>query len=133
MSQVLKETSLKGTQKCKFCFISASLDRIFAADILMPNSDLAGLGSATVAPKIVRKKPQKMENSDASDFIFAVRLARATKGILQTDWSVNPFTKKATFNAGEGKIDVHSVVLAEGMENVQVVEDEETEQVFVID
>jgi hypothetical protein len=73
-----------------------------------------------------------MESSGASDFVFAVRLARVHKGIFQADWSLDPFTKKATFTAEGEKIDLPAVLSSQGLDGFSLVEDESLDCDFVI-
>lgn len=95
-------------------------------------ADVPEIASATSTAKIVRNTTEKKENSGASDFVFAVRLAKITKGLLQTDWSLDPFTKNATFRAGGEKVDVVATLSSEGMEKFHVIEDEELDYAFVV-
>lgn len=72
---------------------------------------------------------------EVSDFVWAVRLAKVHKGILMSDWSVDPYTHKATFSVEEGEeVDVGKVVRSEGLgAEAKIFEDEELEEAVVID
>jgi hypothetical protein len=67
-----------------------------------------------------------------SDFVWAVRLAKVSKGLLMTDWSLEPYTKGATFGAGEDEVDVARTVAGEGLNKFQVIEDEELGEAIVL-
>lgn len=65
--------------------------------------------------------------------MWAIRLAKVHKGILMTDWSTGPYTRRATFSLGGGdKVDVGAVVKSEGMEDFWVVDDDELGESIVI-
>lgn len=95
--------------------------------------EIPGVASATATATMKRSSEQEMESSGASDFVFAVRLARVRQNILQADWSLDPFTRKATFTAEGGKIDVCKVLSLEGMTGISLVEDETLDYDFVVD
>ena len=68
----------------------------------------------------------------SSDFIWAIRLAKVKKGLLMRDWSLEPYTKLATFGAGEEEVDIARTVVAEGIDNFLVIEDEDLDEAFVV-
>jgi hypothetical protein len=88
--------------------------------------------TATATTNITDKTTQNTASSGASDFVFAVRLAKINKGLLQTDWSVETFTRKAVFGADEEKVDVAAVVKTEGLDVLQVIEDSDSDCAIVI-
>jgi hypothetical protein len=88
--------------------------------------------TATATTNITHKKTQNIASSGASDFVFAVRLAKINKGLLQTDWSIETFANKATFKAGGEKIDVAAVVKTEGLDVLQVIEDEDLDCAIIV-
>ena len=69
-----------------------------------------------------------------TDFVWAVRLAKITKNGLQSDWRMETRTKGAVFSASQRpgpKVDYKGVVAAEGLDDVEVVEDAKLGCVFV--
>ncbi|TKA67301.1 hypothetical protein B0A49_07279 [Cryomyces minteri] len=97
-----------------------------------PQVEIPGVASVTATAKITRTQERKMRSSGASDFVFAVRLARVHKGILQADWSLDRLTKKATFTTKGENIDVPVVLSSEGLDGFSLVEDENLGYDFVI-
>ncbi|KJZ78278.1 hypothetical protein HIM_02316 [Hirsutella minnesotensis 3608] len=94
--------------------------------------DLAG--TATATGKNDKKHLQEMGEASTSDFIWAVRLAKVHKGILMTDWSLDPYTNRATFGVGEGEeFDVALVISHEGLDDFAVIEDEDVDEAFVME
>lgn len=51
-----------------------------------------------------------------------------------TDWSIDPYTRRATFNMDSGQqVDVGTVVKDEGLGPFQVVEDDDIGEAIVLD
>ncbi|KAI8273796.1 Aminotransferase FUM8 [Colletotrichum sp. SAR 10_98] len=95
-------------------------------------ADLAGIASADIGTNNSRECETTIKAAEQSDFVWAVRLAKVHKGFLRTDWSIGPYTKKATFEDTDGKIDVESIVSAEGEKMFYVFEDDQLDEAFVI-
>jgi hypothetical protein len=77
---------------------------------------------------------EKIEEGKISDFIWAIRLAKIHKGVLMTDWSIDPYTHRATFDMGSGqRVDIGAVVQKEGLDSFQVVEDDDLGEAIVLD
>ncbi|ETS83533.1 hypothetical protein PFICI_05409 [Pestalotiopsis fici W106-1] len=89
-------------------------------------------GQATTENGVDRTENTKED--EVSDFIWAIRLAKVHKGILMTDWSLDPYTHRATFEVGGGKqIDVAAILKREGLSSFQVIEDDELQEAVVLD
>jgi hypothetical protein len=73
-----------------------------------------------------------VESTHTDDFVWAVRLAKIQKGVLQKDWSVSMYTKRATFGVEEDEVDVAAVLQNGGLSNFTVIEDGVLDQAFVI-
>ncbi|EHK15955.1 uncharacterized protein TRIVIDRAFT_39918 [Trichoderma virens Gv29-8] len=79
-------------------------------------------------------RTEKIEEGKVSDFVWAIRLAKIHKGFLMTDWSMGPYTRRATFGQeGEQQVDVGAVVEGEGLSSFQVVEDDDLGEAIVMD
>jgi len=98
-----------------------------------PEIDVSPIASANANLKIVRGKSQTMDGSHALDFVWAIRLAKVYKGLLMTDWSLGPYTMRATFGVGDEEVNVADTVAAEGLDKFIVIEDEELEEAFVVE
>ncbi len=98
-----------------------------------PCRDAAGAASAEAHSKISRGHVRQFGGKEASDFVWAIRLAKVSKGLLSTNWSLDPFSSRATFGAGAGDVDVCRTVAGEGLKNFGVFGDEELGEVFVVD
>jgi len=98
-----------------------------------PEVSLPTVASATATLNVGRDKSQTMKGTYTSDFVWAVRLAKVSKGFLMTDWSLGPYSKRATFFAGKEEVDVAGTVAAEGLSNFLVVEDKDLDEAFVIE
>ncbi|PHH79272.1 hypothetical protein CDD80_5267 [Ophiocordyceps camponoti-rufipedis] len=89
--------------------------------------------TAEATAELRRERPRTTEEKKMSDFVWAVRLAKVHKGTLMTDWSIDPFTRRATFGTGGGdEVDVGAVVLGEGVDEFVVVDDEEAGEAVVL-
>ncbi|EXA29729.1 hypothetical protein FOVG_18810 [Fusarium oxysporum f. sp. pisi HDV247] len=99
-----------------------------------PEVDIPGIATATATINIDRKEFMHGCGKHLGDFVWAVRLAKVHKGLLTADWSVDPYTKRATFAAeDEGEVDVEGVLKDAGLEDFKVVDDEELDEAFVLD
>ncbi|KAK2023034.1 hypothetical protein LX32DRAFT_628892 [Colletotrichum zoysiae] len=95
-------------------------------------AELPAIASARVGPIFSREGETTMSTERQSDFVWAVRLAKVHKGLVMKDWSVNPYTKKATFNNADGKVDVEETLSAEGVKAFRVFEDDALGDAFVV-
>jgi len=76
---------------------------------------------------------QLVSGEHPGDFIWAIRLAKIHKGLLAKDWSVDPYTKRATFAAGDqNELNVERVLRDEGLEGFTIVEDDKLDEVLVL-
>ncbi|KAI4599477.1 hypothetical protein KJ359_001919 [Pestalotiopsis sp. 9143b] len=89
------------------------------------------LGATT--ENTVENSEQRQEGM-VSDFVWAIRLAKVHKGVLMTDWSIGPYTRRATFETGNDQtVNVGSVVKAEGLDSFLVAEDDDLGEALVVD
>ncbi|KIW14800.1 hypothetical protein PV08_07585 [Exophiala spinifera] len=96
--------------------------------------DVPTVASAKGNITVARGKSEQFGGSVISDFIWAVRLAKISKGILMKDWSLAPYTKRATMDTGdEEQVDLVGTVAAEGLGSFRVIEDAELDEAFVLD
>ncbi|PNP43615.1 hypothetical protein TGAMA5MH_04587 [Trichoderma gamsii] len=99
-----------------------------------PDTDIpnAAAGEVTSETKVACEDETKQ--GQVSDFIWAVRLAKIYKGILMTDWSIDPYTHRATFNTeSKQHVDVVAIVRNERLESFLVVEDDDLNEAIVLD
>jgi hypothetical protein len=80
----------------------------------------------------VRESSREIKGFHTTDFVWAVRLSKIHKGFLQRDWSVSPYTKRATFTMGEDEFDLAAVLRDEGVEEFTVIQDEALGEALVI-
>ena len=90
------------------------------------------IAGANADINIARARSMKMEGVHATDFIWAVRLAKVHKSLLSTDWSIETYSRRAIFNSGGEEVDVTDIVAKEGLEGFTVIEDKGLDQAFVI-
>ncbi|KAI1016803.1 hypothetical protein LB504_007069 [Fusarium proliferatum] len=103
-----------------------------AADI-GPELDLPLVATMRATATNKRIASQRVSGEHPGDFIWAIRLAKIHKGLLAKDWSVDPYTKRATFAAGdENELNVESVLRDEGLEGFTSVEDDRLDEVLVL-
>jgi hypothetical protein len=70
-----------------------------------------------------------------TDFVWAVRLTKISKGILDKKWSYRVLTKGATFGVKEDqaqKEHVQQVLSEEGLSNVETIGSDDGDSVFVL-
>lgn len=99
------------------------------------SSDVPTIATAELTGGVGRERAQGVEEGKASDFVWAVRLAKVHKGILMTDWSIDPYTHKATFGVtSDGQeVDVTAVVTGNGLQGFKVIEDDKLNEAIVVD
>ncbi|PFH58533.1 hypothetical protein XA68_13556 [Ophiocordyceps unilateralis] len=96
-------------------------------------TNLPSVLTAEATAELKRERSRTTEEKDMSDFVWAVRLAKVHKGILMTDWSIDPFTRRATFGQGDGdEVDVVAVVKDEGLDEFKLVDDDEAGEAVVL-
>ncbi|RDA92663.1 hypothetical protein CP533_3732 [Ophiocordyceps camponoti-saundersi (nom. inval.)] len=99
-----------------------------------PQVKVPAVATAEATAQYSNEAPRETEEGNMSDFIWAVRLAKVHKGVLMTDWSLDPFTHRATFGVGdEDEVDLGLVIKDEGLENFKVIDDEEAGEAVVMD
>ncbi|EHK42493.1 hypothetical protein TRIATDRAFT_319911 [Trichoderma atroviride IMI 206040] len=99
-----------------------------------PNADILNAATGDVTSDTTVAHEDDINEGQVSDFVWAIRLAKIHKGILMTDWSIDPYTRRATFSAENNQhVDVGAVVENEGLESFQVVEDDDLGEAIVLD
>lgn len=99
------------------------------------SSDVPTIATLGLTGEVGRKNSQDVGEGKTSDFIWAVRLAKVHKGILMTDWSIDPYTHRATFGVDSDgqQVDVAAVVTGNGLQGFTIIEDEELIEALVLD
>ncbi|KAG7418134.1 hypothetical protein Forpe1208_v005279 [Fusarium oxysporum f. sp. rapae] len=104
-----------------------------AADI-GPELDLPLVATMRATATNKRIASQRVSGEHPGDFIWAIRLAKIHKGLLMKDWSVDPYTKRATFaSSDDSELNVQSVLRDEGLEGFTIVEDDTVDEVVIFD
>lgn len=70
-----------------------------------------------------------------TDFVWAIRLVKISKGLIDRRWSHETFSSGATFGLNEGQESGQRIIDAleiEGFKEVEMVDFTEAEDVFVI-
>ncbi|RDA89194.1 hypothetical protein CP532_0509 [Ophiocordyceps camponoti-leonardi (nom. inval.)] len=99
-----------------------------------PQANVPAVATTEATGDFKTETSRETEESNMSDFIWAVRLAKVHKGVLMTDWSLDPFTHRATFGVGdEDEVDLGVVIEDEGLENFKVIDDDEAGEAIVMD
>ncbi|KAG9500789.1 hypothetical protein J7337_006469 [Fusarium musae] len=103
-----------------------------AADI-GPELDLPLVATMRATATNQRIASQRVSGEHPGDFIWAIRLAKIHIGLLMKDWSVDPYTKRATFATGdESELNVEDVLRDEGLEGFTIVEDDKLDEVVIL-
>ncbi|KAF5237119.1 hypothetical protein FAUST_6259 [Fusarium austroamericanum] len=97
-----------------------------------PSLDAFGLASLTATTNMKRATSKSASGSHTRDFIWAIRLAKVHKGLLLRDWSVTTYTRRATFDNKEGDADVESALQGEGMDEFQIIDDNDMDEAIVL-
>lgn len=102
--------------------------------ILIIYSDLPLVATMRATATNKRIASQRVSGEHPEDFIWAIRLAKIHKGLLMKDWSVDPYTKRATFAGGDdSELNVESVLRDEGLGGFTIVEDDKLDEVVILD
>ncbi|KAK6526010.1 hypothetical protein TWF281_011051 [Arthrobotrys megalospora] len=105
------------------------------------NISFAAVADAGPEVAVSTSENLKIEATHATDFVWAVRLAKISKNGLQRNWSVKTVFGRASFGGQralfsdeQDEIDVAAVVADEGshLDIFQVVEDQHLEAAFVL-
>ncbi|KAG5654842.1 hypothetical protein KAF25_009219 [Fusarium avenaceum] len=111
----------------------AQEQKCLAADI-GPEMDLPLVATIAATATTHRIASQKTSGEHPGDFVWAIRVAKISRGFLMKDWTIAPYSTRATWStAAEDEVDVESVLRGEGLEGFQVVEDEEADEAVVFD
>lgn len=102
------------------------------AKLIYLSSDVPTTVGLNVDNAYVNENSRTIAGTHTGDFVWAVRLAKIHKSLLNADWSLGPYTKRATFGAGEEEVDISRTLSEESMEAFTVVEDEDLDLAFVI-
>lgn len=95
--------------------------------------DVPTAASASVDAHVARGDSQRFGGSQTSDFIWAVRLAKISQGSLRREWSLEPYSSRATFDMDEQEVDVKRIMEDEGLEKFMILEDEQLDEAVVLE
>jgi hypothetical protein len=87
-------------------------------------SGVPEIASASTNANVGHKSARSTAGTHEGSFVFAIRLAKISKGWLRSQWSMMPTTKGTTFNNKAEEVDVAKVLSDEGFW-AEVVEDRE--------
>lgn len=73
-----------------------------------------------------------MASSGMIDFVWAVRLAKISGNRIMKNWSLGPYTDRATFT-NEERVDVRAMVEGEGLDGFVLVEDQCLNETIVLE
>lgn len=76
-----------------------------------------------------------MSAERADDFVWAIRLAKISRGLIDRSWSFHTLSSGATFDLGSAstrRTDVADCLVLEGLSGHEVVSDNEGEEFFVL-
>ncbi|KAF9772130.1 hypothetical protein IL306_010188 [Fusarium sp. DS 682] len=108
-------------------------EKNLAADI-GPELDLPLVATMRATATTQRIGSQKTSGEHPGDFIWAIRVAKINKGFLMKDWTIDPYFHKATWDVEhEIEVDVETVLRGEGLDDFQIVEDQELDEAVVFD
>ena len=105
-------------------------DSIYEANVYR---EIPGIATLTATGNLSSESSQSSSGTYTNDFIWAIRLVKVQKGLLMRDWSVNTYTKRATFDDKEGDADIESALKDEGLEGFQIFDDSELDEAIVLD
>lgn len=80
-------------------------------------------GVVTGKLEATRSTNSKVSHSvdGASDFVWAIRLAKISKGILDTTWTPETYSRGATFGMKEHRAKIQDILSEEGVEATEIV------------
>ncbi|CAJ0544346.1 Ff.00g035700.m01.CDS01 [Fusarium sp. VM40] len=111
----------------------AQEQKSLAADI-GPEMDLPLVATIRATATTHRIASQKTSGEHPGDFVWAIRVAKISRGFLMKDWTIAPYSTRATWStAAEDEVDVEAVLRGEGLDSFKVVEDEELDEAVVFD
>lgn len=97
---------------------------------------IAGIAEASLDANVNRETGTSTAAARRSDFVWAIRVAKVSKGVLDGEWSHTTFAKGASFGLNEDKDEGEQLVEAlarEGFEDVGKVSiDKDKGHVFLI-
>lgn len=123
-------------QECKLChgMIKTRLD--WGNVKLTPSSGFAGVAEASLDVNVNRETIQATAAAKRSDFVWAIRVAKISKGVLDGEWSHATFAKGASFGLNHDEDQGGQLVDAlakEGFKEVGKVNiDKDTDHVFLV-
>lgn len=71
----------------------------------------------------------------ADDFVWAIRLAKITRGLIDRSWSYRTLSTGATFDlnvAPKSKADIEHILAMEGLSGHEVITDNRGEEFFIL-
>lgn len=85
------------------------------------NSGFSGVADFSFKPSTTIEQHQYSDSGDMTDFVWAIRVSRIEKGVLDSNWSQQTHLKGATFDGGVPKADIPGLLSMDGLTNVEVV------------
>jgi hypothetical protein len=111
------------------------LELLIAADYC---SELPAIVELGFDVNMKRDEEISMNAHKTSDFVWAVRLTKISKGLIDRQWSVETFSSGATFGINDGAKKgqvIINTIRAEGFESIEIekeVDIEADDEVFII-
>lgn len=87
---------------------------------------MEGVAELRFIPSIKAEQSNCSESEELTDFVWALRLARINKGVLDSSWSQQTYSKGATFEARAPKIDIPDLLAEDGLSHVEVIGGEDS-------
>lgn len=72
-------------------------------------------------PSVRAEQSNFSESEELTDFVWALRLARIEKGVLDSSWSQETYSKGATFEAGAPRINIPNLLAEDGLTEVEII------------
>ncbi|TDZ16269.1 hypothetical protein Cob_v010828 [Colletotrichum orbiculare MAFF 240422] len=95
---------------------------------------LSSLANTSLAVDNSAERASSNSGRVASDFVWAVRLAKISKGILEKSWKYETFSKGATYGSAEEPLRENLLrnLRVEGVPEICIVEADGDDEIFVI-
>ena len=98
-------------------------------------SEFPALAEAGLDASISAETGISLTAQETTDFVWAVRLTKVSKGFIDRDWSYETFSKGATFGLDDESDQGQQIVRAlqaEGLEGLEKVNIKPSDDVFVL-
>ncbi|KAK7993443.1 EF-hand [Apiospora arundinis] len=95
-----------------------------------PNVELPTIATAELEAACSTSSTLSHSVDGASDFIWAIRLAKISRGILDSTWTPRTLSKGATFGMKEHRVQIQTILAEEGLEATEIVQTSDGGLVF---